>query len=142
MSLDSYDFDRAEPTRAAMRAAAVAGQPADIAAALQRPDVPDELLARPFQVVTDLSALRGAGAGRVPVPEELADPVLAGDIDVDDPDRCCLFYRGVLLHGSSTLQADVLNRARLVQLWPGLAGDLPAAVVQVWQQRFAELADR
>ncbi|MGW9596930.1 hypothetical protein ACWHLZ_42430 [Streptomyces chartreusis] len=142
MTLYDYDFDRAEPTRTAMRAAAAAGQPDDIAAALQRPDVPDEFLARPFQVVTDLTQLRGAGSGVVAVPDELADPVLAGDVDVDDPGRCGLFYRRVLLHGSSTLQADVLDRARLVQLWPGLIPDLPAAVVEVWQQRFPELTDR
>ncbi|MGW1362938.1 hypothetical protein ACWCQP_36720 [Streptomyces chartreusis] len=142
MSLDDYDFDRAEPTRAAMRAAAVAGQPDDIAAALQRPDVPDELLARPFQVVTSLSELGGAPTGTVQVPDGLADPALADDVDVSDSDRCSLLYQRVLLHGSSTLQTDVLNRDRLVQLWPDLVHDLPAAITQVWQQRFPELTDR
>ncbi|MGW6792403.1 hypothetical protein [Streptomyces chartreusis] len=137
-----FDFDRAESTRAAMRAAAVAGQPDDIAAALRQPGIPDELLARPFQVVTCLSELRGAGTGRVRVPEELADPVLAGDVDVDDPERCLLLYVRVLLHGSCSLQEDLLNRVRLGQLWPGLVDDLPAAVAGVWQQRFAELAER
>jgi hypothetical protein len=142
MSLDDYDFHRAEPARAAMRAAAVAGQPDDIAAALQRPDVPDEFLARPFQVVTSLAELRGAPAGMVWVPDGLADPALAGEVDVSDSERCVLLYRRVLLYGSSTLQTHVLNRERLVQLWSGLACDLPPAVALVWQRRFGELIDR
>lgn len=142
MPLEDYDFSRAEPTRAAMRAAAVAGQPDDIAAALRGPDIPDELLARPFQVVTDLKALRGTASGTVAVPDDLADAVLAGAVDVDDPERCTLLYERVLLSGSSTLQADVLNRDRLIQLWPDLMRDLPASVVGVWQQRFPELTDR
>jgi len=142
MTLGDYDFNRADPTRAELRAAATAGQPDDIATALQGPDVPDELLARPFQVVTDLKELRGTATGTAPVPDELADTVLAGEVDVDDPDRCTLLYQRVLLRGSCTLQTDVLNRSRLLQLWPELTNDLPAAVVGVWQQRFPELTDR
>ncbi|QKZ24284.1 hypothetical protein [Streptomyces chartreusis] len=142
MTLGDYDFDRAAPTRAAMRAAAVAGQPHDIAAALQLPDVPDELLARPLQVVTDLSQLRGAATGAVQVPDELADAALAGEVDVNDSGRCSLLYQRAMVHGSSTLQTDVLNSNRLVQLWPDLVHDLPSAITQVWQQRFPELVDR
>ncbi|MGW1365422.1 hypothetical protein ACWCQP_50025 [Streptomyces chartreusis] len=112
------------------------------ATALQQPDVPDELLARPFQVVADLSQLCGPPAGMVRVPDDLADAVLAGEVDVTDSDRCSLLYQRVLLQGSSTLQADVLNRERLGRLWPDLIHDLPSSVAQVWQQRFPELIDR
>jgi len=142
MPLDDYDFTRAEPTRTAMRADAVHGQPQDIADALRAPDVPDELLARPFEVVTDLDALRGPADGSIQVPDSLTDAALTDAIDIDDPSLCGLLYRQVLLRGSSTVQENVLNQARLIQLWPQLTRDLPAAVTTVWQQRFPELADR
>jgi hypothetical protein len=90
----------------------------------------------------ELSQLRGAATGTVAVPDELADPVLSGEVDVNDFDRCLLLYQRVLVHGSSTLQAGVLNRVRLGRLWPGLIHDLPSAIAQVWQQRFPELSDR
>lgn len=142
MNPDAYDFTRAATTRAQLRTAATASADPDIAAVLSRPGTPDELLSRPFQAVSDLGLLHGPAHGPVQVPGLAADSVLNGTVDTADDDACALLYQRVLLRGTADLQTQVLNRARLRELWTRLAKELPAAVSEVWQQRFAELADQ
>ncbi|MFD6329211.1 hypothetical protein ACFWGI_06480 [Streptomyces niveus] len=140
MSLDAYDFAGAATTRAQMRESATASADPDIAAVLSRPDTPDELLSRPFQAVSDLGTLHGPADGPVQVPDLAADSALNGTIDTADDDACALLYQRVLLRGTADLQSQVISRVRLRGLWPRLTRDLPSAVSEVWEQRFAELA--
>ncbi|WP_406275922.1 SAV_2336 family protein [Actinacidiphila glaucinigra] len=141
-SLDSVDFDRAERTRVQILADIMASDLSpDIKAALNGPNVPDFLLARPFRVVADLATLRGPAVGHLTVPSAFGDPALQNEVDVTNTHSCVLLYQHVLLEGSAEMQQHVLNRTRLRELWPWLLNQLPELVTRVWQQRFPELGD-
>ncbi|MFI1203455.1 hypothetical protein ACH4VR_29165 [Streptomyces sp. NPDC020883] len=142
MSLEGYDFSRGEATREQMRTAAVEGAPADIAAALREPGVPDDLLVHRPEVVSSLDSLDGPALGPIQVPQAFTSTPLADVVMVDDPRHCALLYQRVLLRGNSTMQRQVLNRERLIELWPYLAKDLPSALARVWQERFPDLKNR
>ncbi|MBC9728234.1 hypothetical protein [Streptomyces sp. TRM68367] len=111
--------------------------PEDIAHALTAPGVSDLLLFQGFAVVADLDALAGPSSGFVDVPRHLADGEVPARVDVGDAAQCAALYRRLLVGGTATEQAALINRDVLCRLWPQRLA--PQAVVEVWERRFPEL---
>ncbi|WP_051900495.1 hypothetical protein [Streptomyces aureus] len=111
--------------------------PEDIARALTAPGVGDLLLFQGFEVVADFDALAGPGSGVVGVPRHLVDGDVPALVDVADAALCAVLYRRLLVRGTATEQAALINRDVLLRLWPQRLA--PQAVAQVWEQRFPEL---
>ena len=60
-----------------------------------------------------------------------------GRVDLDAEGGIGLAYRAVLTEGSVADQVSVMNRARLMSVWPELL--LPRRVRELWEVRFPEL---
>ncbi|MFP5347528.1 MAG: transcriptional regulator [Actinomycetes bacterium] len=92
---------------------------------------------KPYEVVDSLDQLRGPSGGVV----ELSHSVLwapgGGRVDLDEPGGVGLAYRAVLAEGSIDDLVHVLNRDRLIEVWPELM--LPRRVRDMWESRFPEL---
>ncbi|MEH0502317.1 hypothetical protein [Streptomyces scabiei] len=112
--------------------------PEDIAHALTAPGVSDLLLFQGFEVVADLGALAGPESGDVDIPRHLVDGDVPALVDVADAALCAELYRRLLVRGTATEQAALINRDVLLRLWPRRLA--PQSVAQVWERRFPELA--
>lgn len=92
---------------------------------------------KPYAVVDSLDELRGPAGGVV----ELSHSVLwapgGGRVDLDEPGALNMAYRAVLNEGAVDDLRNVLNRDRLIAVWPGLL--LPFRVLELWESRFPEL---
>ena len=92
---------------------------------------------KPYAVVDALEQLDGPGGGVV----ELSHSVLwapgGGRVDLDRPGELRMAYRAVLNEGTVEDLVQVLNRDRLVAVWPELL--LPFRVRDLWESRFLEL---
>ncbi|CAM5364455.1 hypothetical protein [Streptomyces viridochromogenes] len=111
--------------------------PEDIAHALTAPGVSDLLLFQRFEVVADLGALAGPESGVVDIPRHLVDGDVPALVDVADAALCAELYRRLLVRGTATEQAALINRDVLLRLWPRRLA--PQSVAQVWERRFPEL---
>ncbi|MCT9075281.1 hypothetical protein [Streptomyces fulvoviolaceus] len=111
--------------------------PEDIAHALAAPGVSDFLLFQRFEVVADLDALAGPRSGVVDVPRHLVDGDVPALVDVADAALGAALYRRLLIGGTATEQAALINRDVLLRLWPRRLA--PHTVAQVWERRFPEL---
>lgn len=92
---------------------------------------------KPYAVVEDLDQLHGPAGGVI----ELSHSVLWAPggpyVDLDEPGGTALAYQAVLAEGTVEDLAQVLNRDRLIAVWPELM--LPRRVRQMWESRFPEL---
>lgn len=92
---------------------------------------------KPYAVVEDLEQLQGPYGGVV----ELSHSVLwapgGGRVDLDRTGELRMAYRAVLNEGTVDDLERVLNRDRLVAVWPELL--LPLRVLELWESRFSEL---
>ena len=92
---------------------------------------------KPYAVVDSLDSLHGPAGGEV----ELSHSVLwapgGGRIDLDEPGGTTLAYQAVLAEGGVEDLVQVLDRGRLVAVWPELM--LPRRLRQLWEARFPEL---
>lgn len=92
---------------------------------------------KPYAIVEDLDQLRGPAGGVV----ELSHSVLwapgGGRVDLDRPGELRMAYRAVLNEGTVEDLVNVLNRGRLIAVWPELL--LPFRVLEMWESRFPEL---
>lgn len=133
----AIDFDGAAATRGEILQALQGQLDADVLEALQQPGTPDWLLARPFQVVERLEELQGPaeGAGRNLSPR-WSTPTLGDDGTQED---LVDVYRQALMHGSTEDQRSVLAAGQLVALWGAVRSGVPAAIANVWEERFPEL---
>ena len=111
----------------------------DIAEALADPAVSDWLLYSGFQVVSDLAALAGPDSGVVELPVYLVDAELGPQVDLSIAWQRVSLYRRVLVDGSESDQAALLNRGLLRELWPQRLA--PSQILRVWEGRFPELAE-
>lgn len=92
---------------------------------------------KPYAIVDDLDQLRGPASGVV----ELSHSVLWAPggpyVDLDEPGGLGLAYRAVLAEGAVDDLIQVLDRDRLVAVWPDLM--LDRRVRELWEARFPEL---
>lgn len=92
---------------------------------------------KPYAIVDNLDQLRGPVSGTV----ELSHSVLwapgGPDVDLDEPGGIGLAYRAVLNEGIVEDLEQILNRDRLVDVWPDLM--LGRRVREMWESRFPEL---
>lgn len=92
---------------------------------------------KPYDAPDNLDDLRGPAGGVV----ELSHSVLwapgGGRVDLDEPGGTAMAYQAVLAEGTSDDQVRILNRDRLVSVWPDLM--LPRRVRELWESRFPEL---
>ncbi len=91
---------------------------------------------KPYEVVDSLDDLKGPPQGtiRLPIWVRWIDD---GDIDVTDPGGVRLAYQALLAEGTAEIQAQLINKDRLLQVWPHLS--LDSRVRDLWEDRFPQL---
>ncbi|BAW93616.1 hypothetical protein CHIBA101_1781 [Actinomyces sp. Chiba101] len=92
---------------------------------------------KPYEVPEKLDDLKGPISGVVHLPHRVLWTPGGGRVDLDAEGGVELAYRAVLAEGTAADQAAVVNRGRLVEVWPELL--LPHRVRQMWEERFPEL---
>lgn len=95
---------------------------------------------KPYEVPESLDDLRGPSGGVVELPHTLLWAPGDGRIDLDEKGGVGLVYRAVVAEGAVADQAAILNRDRLVEVWPELL--LPRRARELWETRFPRLRDR
>ncbi|MEP9392117.1 helix-turn-helix domain-containing protein [Gordonia sp. VNQ95] len=104
----------------------------------QPPPVRDAVVRRPHPVAESLDELRGPTSGSVRLPVAV-DWGPAREYDIDDPQDAVRLYSQVLREASTAQElVEYLNGPLLTRLWLSL--NLPAGIVQQWEDRFPELA--
>ncbi len=92
---------------------------------------------KPYYAPDSLDQLHGPAGGVV----ELSHSVLwapgGGRVDIDRPGGLRMAYQAVLAEGTVEDQVSILNRDRLIAVWPELM--LPLRVLEMWESRFPEL---
>lgn len=93
---------------------------------------------KPYEVVDSLGDLCGPGSGTIRVPRWVRwqNDV---DIDVSVPGRLRMAYQALLSEATAEVQAELLNKALLIEAWPEL--NLDHRVSDLWETRFAVLRD-
>lgn len=91
---------------------------------------------KPYEVVDSLDDLKG------PFHEPIRLPIWVrwiddGDIDVTELGGARLAYQALLAEGTTEIQAQLINKDRLLQVWPHLI--LDSRVRDLWEGRFPEL---
>lgn len=92
---------------------------------------------KPYEVPQRLEDLKGPANGVVDLPHSVLWAPGGGRVDLDAEGGIGLAYRAVLTEGSVADQVSVMNRARLMSVWPELL--LPRRVRELWEVRFPEL---
>lgn len=92
---------------------------------------------KPYEAPERLEELHGPAGGVVQLRHSVLWAPGGGRVDLDEPGGVLLAYQAVLAEGTAEDQAHVLNRERLIAVWPELS--LPRRVRELWQTRFAEL---
>lgn len=92
---------------------------------------------KPYEAPESLDDLKGPVGGVVELPHTVLWAPGGGCIDLDAEGGVSLAYRAVLAEGTVADQVAVVNRDRLVAMWPELL--LPRRVRQLWEARFPEL---
>ncbi|WP_370517475.1 hypothetical protein [Pseudactinotalea sp. HY160] len=92
---------------------------------------------KPYEVPEKLEDLKGPVGGVVDLPHTVLWAPGCGRVDLDAEGGAGLAYRAVLSEGTLADQVAVVNRDRLMAVWPGLL--LPRRVRELWEARFPEL---
>lgn len=92
---------------------------------------------KPYEVPRSLDDLKGPSGDIVELPHTVLWAPGGGHVDLDAEGGVNLAYRAVLAEGTVADQVAVVNRDRLVAVWPELL--LPRRVRQLWEDRFPEL---
>lgn len=91
---------------------------------------------KPYEAPGRLEDLHGPGAG----PLDLPLAVYWGPphvFDLDARAEVIEAYQATVREGSAARQVQILNRHRLLEVWPDLL--LPARARELWEGRFPEL---
>ena len=95
---------------------------------------------KPCHAPTTLDALRGPYYGLIDLPHGVRWQEDRVGIDVDDMGGRRMAYQALLTEGRVAEQERLLNRDRLIELWPVL--NLDQRVRDLWETRFPELRVR
>lgn len=91
----------------------------------------------PYDAPASLAELRGPASGTMILPHTIHwGPGRVADLDAEDGRSKA--YRAIVREGTAVQQAELLNAALLVKLWPSLR--LPARCRAAWEARIPELA--
>lgn len=91
---------------------------------------------KPYDAPIHLDELRGPASGTVQLPPWVywgPNPMMDLDVDGD----AIMAYQATIQEGRTVDQVQILNRDRLVAMWPEL--NLPPRARQLWESRFPEL---
>lgn len=93
---------------------------------------------KPYDAPERLDELRGPAHGTVQLPPWVYwGPSPVANLDsVGDAIRA---YQATIQEGRTVDQVQILNRDRLIELWPEL--HMPPRVRELWEGRFRELAE-
>lgn len=94
---------------------------------------------KPYYAPESLEALRGPYHGRIDLPHQVRWQADRRGVDIDDPGGRRMAYQALLAEGSAADQERLLNRRRLIEMWPLL--NLDRRVLDLWEGRFPELRD-
>lgn len=92
---------------------------------------------KPYAIVDSLDELRGPPDGLVDLPHSVLWAPGGGTVDLDEAGGTALAYQAVLAEGGIADLVRVLNRERLLAVWPELM--LPVRVRDLWESRFPAL---
>jgi hypothetical protein len=92
---------------------------------------------KPYWAPESLDELHGPLGGVVQLSHSVLWAPGGGTVDLDEPGGIGLAYRAVLAEGLVADQVEILNRERLIAVWPELM--LPQRVRELWESRFPEL---
>ena len=94
---------------------------------------------KPYCAPESLEVLRGPYHGRIDLPHRVRQRADRRGVDIDDPGGRRMAYQALLAEGSAADQERLLNRRRLIEMWPLL--NLDRRVLDLWESRFPELRD-
>ena len=92
---------------------------------------------KPYDAPERLDDLHGPHGGRLELPLNVYWGPEA-TVDLDSLGGVVKAYQATLREGRVVDQVEVLNRDRLIEIWPELM--LPIRVRDLWENRFPELA--
>ena len=92
---------------------------------------------KPYYAPKSLGALKGPYHGRVDLPHQVRWQADRRQVDIDDPGGRRMAYQALLAEGRVDDQERLLNRRRLIEMWPLL--NLDQRVLDLWENRFPEL---
>lgn len=95
---------------------------------------------KPYETVDSLDDLRGPAEGAITLPVDVYWSGLRDTFDVTNPRQRRVAYQAALSNGRRDHIIEFVNRELLLEAWPRLA--LDARVVELWSQRFPEIAAR
>ena len=95
---------------------------------------------KPYHAPTTLDSLHGPYHGLIDLPHGVRWQADRVGIDVDDVGGRRMAYQALLTEGRVAEQEHLLNRDRLIELWPVL--NLDQRVRDLWEMRFPELRAR
>lgn len=95
---------------------------------------------KPYYAPEFLETLRGPYHGRIDLSHRVRWQADCREVDIDDPGGGRrIAYQALLAEGRADDQERLLNRRRLVEMWPLL--NLDRRVLDLWEGRFPELKD-
>ena len=92
---------------------------------------------KPFDVPETLDELKGPKDGVIEVPHSILWAPGGTSVDLSEPGAVAMVYQAAISEGSASEQAALLNRDRLVEVWPDLM--LPPRARELWAKKFPEL---
>ncbi len=95
---------------------------------------------KPYAIVDSLDQLHGPAGGTVALSHSVLWAPGGPDVDLDEPGGIGLAYRAVLNEGTVEDLVQIVNRGRLLEVWPDLM--LARRVREMWESRFPELSGR
>jgi hypothetical protein len=92
---------------------------------------------KPYEAPGSLADLRGPATDVVELPHSVLWAPGSERVDLQEPGDINRAYQAVLCEGTATDQIHLLNRQRLITVWPDLM--LPVRVRDLWESRFPQL---
>ncbi|MDR1808247.1 MAG: transcriptional regulator [Propionibacteriaceae bacterium] len=92
---------------------------------------------KPYFAPDSLDALSGPDGGVIKLPKRVFWVPGDGRVDLDRPGGTALAYETLLQEADAELQEQLINRRRLIEIWPELV--LPLRVRRLWEDRFPQL---
>lgn len=92
---------------------------------------------KPYDAPTSLDELRGPYDGPIDLPHSVRWQADRFGVDVSNLGWCRMAYQALLAEGTADEQCRLMNRDRLIEVWPIL--NMDPRVRGLWESRFPRL---